>query len=294
MSAWLNKHIKHYFIAPAIVLTLLLLVFPLIYTAYMSLTAWSGSAVQDPRFVGWDNFIRLLTSDARFTAAAGRTLLFTFVTVAVEVALGYAIALLLRRPFTGERLTRTLILLPVVATPVAISMAWLIIYDPNIGVANQFLTAIGFEPQQFLADPGSALQWLMVVDVWQWTPMVALILLAGLTSLPEEPYEAALVDGSTAWQRFRFITFPLMIPAMFAAIVLRMVDSLKTFDIIYATTKGGPGYATETLNTYGFMQAFEYTNFGMASAVIIVFILIVVVITLLTSKGSEIAGRVLK
>ncbi|MFD1507256.1 sugar ABC transporter permease [Georgenia yuyongxinii] len=294
MSTWLNKHIKHVFIAPALLLTLALLVFPLAYTLYMSLTTWSGSAVKAPTFVGVTNFVKLLTTDARFMAAAGRTLLFTFVTVAVEIALGYAIALLLRKPFKGERVTRTLILLPVVATPVAISMAWMIIYDPNIGVANQLFQAIGLQTQQFLADPQGALWWLMVVDVWQWTPMIALILLAGLTSLPEEPYEAALVDGATAWQRFRFITFPLMIPAMFAAIVLRLVDSLKTFDIIYATTKGGPGYATETLNTYGFMQAFEYTNFGMASAVIMLFILIVLVITLITSKGNEMAGRTLK
>ncbi|XBH20450.1 sugar ABC transporter permease [Jonesiaceae bacterium BS-20] len=294
MAEWLDKRIKHVFIFPAIIVTVLLLVFPLIYTVYMSLTSWSGSAIQGPRFIGLDNFTQLLGADDRFGAAAGRTLLFTGVTVAFELVLGYVIALLLRKSFRGERLTRTLILLPVVATPVAISMAWMVIYDPNIGVANQFLQAIGLQAQQFLADPSAALWWLMVVDVWQWTPMIALILLAGLTSLPEEPFEAALVDGASAPQRFRFITFPLMIPVMFAALVLRLVDSLKTFDIIYATTKGGPGTATETLNTYGFMQAFEYTNFGLASAVIILFILIVLVITLITSKGNERAGRVLQ
>ena len=164
---------------------------------------------------------------------------------------------------------------------------------PRPALQNHLLRALGLPTQQFLGDTGMALGWLMIVDIWQWTPMIALILLAGLSALPGDPYEAALVDGATPWQRFRFITFPLMIPALFAAIVLRLVDSLKTFDIIYTMTKGGPGYATETLNTYGFMQAFEYTNFGMASAVIILFISVVLVITLLTSKAQDLASRTL-
>lgn len=293
MSNFLNKHIKHVFIAPAMLLTLALLVFPVIYTVYVSLTSWSGSALRPPSFVGFANFEQLFTTDVRFMDALGRTLLFTLVTVVIELVLGYCIALVLRKAFLGERLIRTIILLPVVATPVAISMAWLLIYDPTTGIANHTLRALGLPTQQFLGDTDMALTWLMVVDIWQWTPMIGLILLAGLTSLPQDPYEAAHVDGASRWQQFRFITFPLMIPAMFAALVLRLVDSLKTFDIIYTMTKGGPGYATETLNTYGFMQAFEYTNFGMASAVIILFIAVVLVITLLTSKAQDLASRTL-
>lgn len=294
VSQFLNRNLKIVFIAPAVLLTLVLLAFPLLYTMYMSMHAWSGSAVRPPTPAGFQNFMLLLTTDVRFMDAVGRTLLFTFVTVTVEVVLGYLMALILRRPFKGERLMRTVILLPVVATPVAISMAWLLIFDPTIGVGNQFLGMLGLPLQQFLGDTQHALWWLMLVDVWQWTPMLGLILLAGLTSLPEEPYEAAIVDGASGWQRFRFITFPLMMPALFAAVVLRLVDSLKTFDIIYTMTRGGPGYATETLNTYGFMQAFEYTNFGMASAVIILFIIIVLVITLLTSKVQDVATRSFK
>ena len=124
--------------------------------------------------------------------------------------------------------------------------------------------------------------------------MMILILLAGLTALPEEPYEAAMVDGASAWQRFWHLTFPLMLPSMFSAIILRLVDSLKTFDIIYSTTKGGPGSSTETLNIYGFLQAFEYTNFGLSSSVIVVFIAIVLAITLLTSRIQNRAEAILK
>lgn len=291
---FINKHIRGAYIAPAMVFTAVVLIFPLVYTGYVSLTAWSGSALKEPRWVEFANYLALFTTDPRFVPAIGRTLLFTAVTVIIEVALGYAIALLLRAPFKGERLVRTIILLPVVATPVAIAMAWMLILDPNIGVGNVALEALGLPRQQFLGDPSTALNWLMVIDIWQWTPMMVLILLAGLTALPEDPYEAAFVDGATAWQRFRHITFPLMLPAMFAAIVLRLVDSLKTFDIIYATTKGGPGTATETLNIYGFMQAFEYTNFGTSSSVIVVFIAIVLTVTLLTSKVQSRAEGVLR
>lgn len=291
---FVDKHLKLLFIAPAMLFTLVVLIFPLIYTGYVSLTAWSGSALKAPRWVGPANYVALFTTDPRFVPTIGRTLLFTVVTVVAEVALGYVIALLLRKPFRGERLIRTIILLPVVATPVAIAMAWMLILDPNIGVGNLLLDVLGVGRQQFLADPRSALGWLMVIDVWQWTPMMVLIILAGLTALPEEPYEAAAVDGASPWKRYWHLTFPLMIPSMFSAIVLRLVDSLKTFDIIYATTKGGPGTATETLNIYGFMQAFEYTNFGTSSSSIVVFIVIVVTVTLVTSRIQAAAEGVLR
>nr|WP_076387750.1 sugar ABC transporter permease [Vaginimicrobium propionicum] len=291
---FVNKHIKTTFIAPAIIYTALVLIFPLLYTVYVSFTAWSGSALNEPRWLGLGNYVAMFTTDPRFVPAIWRTLGFTVVTVFVEVFLGYLVALLLRKPFRGERLVRTVILLPVVATPVAIAMAWMLILDPNIGIMNIVFNQLGLPAQQFLADPKHALGWLILVDIWQWTPMMILILLAGLTALPEDPYEAAIVDGASAWQRFWHLTFPLMLPSMFSAIVLRLVDSLKTFDLIYSTTKGGPGTATETLNIYGFMQAFEYTNFGKSSAVIVVFIAIVLAVTLLTSKVQTQAERVLK
>lgn len=291
---FLNKHIRATFVIPAFIFTAVVLIFPLIYTGYVSMTVWSGSALKDPKWLGFGNYINLFTSDARFVPAVWRTLLFTLVTVVGEVVLGYMAALLLRKSFRGQSVVRTIILLPVVATPVAIAMAWMLILDPNIGLGNIILKSLGFGTQHFLADPSGAIWWLMLIDIWQWTPMMILILLAGLTALPEEPYEAAMVDGASAWQRFWHLTFPLMLPSMFSAIILRLVDSLKTFDIIYSTTKGGTGSSTETLNIYGFLQAFEYTNFGLSSSVIVVFIAIVLAITLLTSRIQNRAEAILK
>lgn len=274
-----ERRFKISFLLPALIVSLALVAFPIVYTLYMSTTTWSGTAFNPPQFTGWENFKTLLEPGSRFLGAAGRTVLFTAVTVAVEVALGYVVALALRKPFRGDGLVRTVALIPVVLTPVAVAMAWMLILDPGIGLAPQLFELIGIHGHQFLSDSSAALWWLMVIDIWQWTPMMVLILLAGLTALPEEQFEAAEVDGASQFQRFTHIAFPLMLPVMFSAIMLRLVDSLKTFDIIYATTKGGPGFATETLNTYAFVQAFEYTNFGSSASIVVGFILIVVAIT---------------
>lgn len=274
-----ERRFKISFLLPALIVSLALVAFPIAYTLYMSTTTWSGTAFNPPRFTGLENFATMLEPGSRFLGAAGRTVLFTAVTVVVEVTLGYIVALALRKPFRGDGIVRTIALIPVVLTPVAVAMAWMLILDPGIGLAPRLLEFFGISGHQFLSDPSAALGWLMVIDIWQWTPMMVLILLAGLTALPEEPFEAAEVDGATLLQRFTHVTFPLMLPVMFSAIMLRLVDSLKTFDIIYATTKGGPGFSTETLNTYAFVQAFEYTNFGSSASIVVGFILIVVAIT---------------
>ena len=146
-----------------------------------------------------------------------------------------AIALLLWRPFRGEKWVRVAILLPLVATPVAVGMMWRLIFDPNIGMANQVLGWVGIAPQPWLAGQHTALPTTIFIDVWQWTPMVVLILLAGLTSLSDEPQEAARIDGASTWQRFRHVTLPLLMPTVIVAILLRGIDALKTFDILYAT-----------------------------------------------------------
>src|SRR5699024_456849 len=146
--------------------------------------------------------------------AVARTLVFTIVAVAAEMLLGVALALLLRRKFRGESIIRTAILLPVLATPVAVGMMWMLMFEPTIGFANEFLSWLGIAPQGWLSNPAQALPSLMFVDVWHWTPMVTLIVLAGLTTLPDEPEEAARVDGASAFQRLMYITLPLLRPIL--------------------------------------------------------------------------------
>jgi multiple sugar transport system permease protein len=156
-------------------------------------------------------------------------------------------------------------------------MMWRLLFEPNIGFVNEMLSWVGIPPQPWLADPSTSLATLTFVDIWQWTPMVALILLAGLTSLPEEPHEAAVVDGANSWQRFWFVTVPLMRPVIIAAVLLRGIDALKTFDILYATKgKGGGAFNdVETLNVYAYGLSFDYNEYGIASAVLILFFLMI-------------------
>jgi multiple sugar transport system permease protein len=156
-------------------------------------------------------------------------------------------------------------------------MMWRLLFEPNIGFVNEFISWFGIPPQPWLANPDTSLATLTFVDVWQWTPMVALILLAGLTSLPEEPLEAARVDGANAWQRFWLIIVPLMWPVIGVAILLRGIDALKTFDLLYATKgKGGGSFNdVETLNVYAYGLSFDYNEYGVASAVLIFFFLMI-------------------
>jgi multiple sugar transport system permease protein len=261
------------FIAPAALVLLLMLVFPFTYTAYLSLHEWFAAG-PPPRFAGVQNYVALL-ADARFLNALARTLIFTALAVSVEVALGIALALMFARPFIGRGPARTIFLLPMVATPVAISLVWLLMFDPATGVLNYLLQLIGLGPSLWVNDSFLALPSLVLVDVWQWTPIVMLMVLGGLTALPSDPFEAARIDGASTWQIFRYLTLPMLRPYIVVAALFRGIDALKTFDSIYVITRGGPGFASETLNLYIYATAFDYLHFGYSSAMLVVFFLIV-------------------
>ncbi|MEW2384362.1 sugar ABC transporter permease [Micromonospora sp. NPDC047707] len=277
-SRWANAHRKWLFAAPAMAFVAVLIIFPVAWTGYLSLTDAEGSVRAESEFIGFQNYLDVLSDTDRFWPAVWRTALFTFVVLLVEVVLGMAIALLLWRPFRGERWVRVAILLPLVATPVAVGMMWRLIFDPNIGMANQVLSWVGIGPQPWLSGQNSALPTTMFIDIWQWTPMVVLILLAGLTSLSDEPQEAALIDGASIWQRFRHVTLPLLMPTVIVAILLRGIDALKTFDILYATKGRGGGsfHEVETLNVYAYGLSFDYNDYGVSSTVLIIFFLIII------------------
>jgi multiple sugar transport system permease protein len=273
-----NRHRKWFLAGPAVAFIVLMVSFPLVYTVWLSLTDAAGSVNRPSDFVGLDNYVRLLTTDPRFWPAVGRTFYFTIGAVAVELVFGMVIALLLRRPFRGERWIRIVILLPLVATPVAVGMMWMLIFQPSIGAANEILRMLGMAPQPWLSSPAQALPTLMFIDVWQWTPMVALILLAGLTTIPEDPDEAARIDGANTWQRFWYVTVPMLAPTIVTAVLLRSIDALKTFDILYATKGKGGGsfHEAETLNVLAYSYSFDYNKYGLSSAVLMIFFILIV------------------
>jgi multiple sugar transport system permease protein len=182
---------------------------------------------------------------------------------------------------------KLLLLLPLVATPVAIGIVWNLFYDPTIGLANYALSILGIPKLAWVSDARTVIAALVVVDVWQWTPMISLIVLAGLAGLSSEPYEAARVDGATERQILWNITLPMVMPTILTAMILRTVDALKTFDIIFAMTGGGPGYSSETLNVLGFKYSFEYFKMGQASVILVFLFAIVLLCSILIMKVRD-------
>lgn len=174
---------------------------------------------------------------------------------------------------------QALMLLPVVATPVALGMVWNLMLEPTIGVGNVLLNALGLPSRAFLSTTSfESMLWLIFIDVWEWTPMVMLIVYGGLMTIPQAPYESALIDGANKWQTFFKITLPLASPTILVAVLMRLIDVVKTYDIIYATTGGGPSFATETINIYGYLNMFSYYRFGKAAAISVLFFIVVMAI----------------
>lgn len=278
-SSFTERNLRILFPLPAIVFIGLLMVFPILYTLYLSFTNWNLTSGMEPTFVGLNSYLRVF-SEPRFLHALGRTFSFTVFAVAIEVVLGVAIALILNRAFVGRSLAKLLLLLPLVATPVAVGIVFNLFYDPTIGLLNFALHALGLPQGRWISSENTVIASLVMVDVWQWTPMITLIVLAGLAGLSEEPVEAARVDGASDWQILRYVTIPMVMPVILMAMILRLIDALKTFDIIFAMTGGGPGYASETLNIMGFKYSFEYFRMGQSSVILVALFIVVLLCSL--------------
>ncbi len=279
LSAFVDRHVLAVFATPAAAFIVLTMAFPVVFTIYLSLTHWVGGANRAPEFVGIDNFVRLLTDDPRFWGATFRTVALTGGAVAAQTIIGVAVAVLLHRKFVLSGLVRSIVLLPMIATPVAVALVWRLMFNPQLGVFNDILQRLGLPQSDWLADPNLALWLVGLVDTWEWAPLIALITLAGLTALPEEPFEAASIDGANGWQRFWHVTLPMVRPIVVVAVVFRLIEALKTFDIILVMTNGGPGFVTETLNIYAYNIAFQYQQLGYAAALLIVFFLLVLLVS---------------
>ncbi len=284
LGRWAHRHARWLFPAPAVLLVAAIVAYPIAYTAWMSAHEWAVSSLTPPRYVGGANYAKLVGEDARFREAVGRTVEFTLVAVAAETLLGLAMALLFNREFWGRGLLRTLAILPMVATPTAIGLVFVMMYHPTLGVANYLVSLVGLAPFRWTYSSQTALYALALVDVWQWTPLIMLIALAGLASLPREPYEAAHLDGASALQAFWHITLPLLRPTLVVAVLFRSIDALKTFDIIFVMTQGGPANASETINLLLFNQAFSYFNMGYASSMAVALFAVVLGAALVLAK----------
>jgi multiple sugar transport system permease protein len=272
-----RRRTYYLFIIPALVVIGAVIIFPWLFTVYMSAFDWKiGSAAH---FVGFENYTNLV-SNRRFLESVVRTFYFTALAVIAPVILGTIAALIFHREFPFRGVLRGVFIMPMMATPVSIALVWTMMFHPQQGVLNYLLSVIGLPPSLWVYSPTLVIPSLVMVEIWHWTPLVMLIVLGGLAALPLEPYESAKLDGATEWQLFRHITLPLVAPFMLVAVVIRTIDALKAFDTIYVITSGGPGTASETINLYLYLQAFAFYNIGNASAVVVIFFIIVLALAM--------------
>lgn len=272
---------EHYlFILPSFIILLLIVVFPTIFLWYVSFTNYDLSmGWENKSWIGLRNYKYLFLEDKDFWYSLKISLFFSGFTVVTEFGLGLLIALLFNRRITGKRLWMSFLIIPMVITPSIVSLIWKLMLNTEYGVLNYLLSLLSIGKINWLGYE-NALWSLILVDIWEWTPFMALILYAGLQALPQEPYEAALVDGASSVQLFRFITLPLMRPIIFISLLLRAIDSLKMFDIVYGLTQGGPGNATELLSLHIYRLGFRHTNWiGRASANAVILLMIVTLLT---------------
>nr|WP_250813247.1 sugar ABC transporter permease [Neorhizobium tomejilense] len=266
------------FVVPALIVIGAVIVFPWVFTLWMSVNSWTLGQAQT--FAGLDNYIRLAT-DFRFWESLWHTLIFTVLAVVAPLFLGTLAALIFDAQFPGRGFLRGVFVMPMMATPVAIALVWTMMYHPQLGVLNYLLSLVGIGPQEWIYNRYSVIPSLVLVETWQWTPLIMLIVLGGLAALPREPYESAEIDGANAWQKFRYLTLPMIAPFLMIGVIIRSIDAIKSFDIIYAMTQGGPGTASETINIYLYNTAFSYYDIGYGSAMAVVFFVIIVALSFL-------------
>lgn len=266
MEQWIEKNLRYILLVPAVLTLLSLTAFPLVYSLIVSFQKFNVGNPAESVFIGLDNFARLL-SDDKFHNALLNTLIFTFLAVSIEFGLGLAVALVLDKYVRGMGIVKTILLIPMMLPPIAVAITWKLIFQPNFGVLNDILVRIGLEPLLWYASFDMAMITIILVDVWEWTPFIFLMLLAGLSSLPAEPYEAADLDGASAWQKFRDLTWPFLRPVVVITVLLRMMDAFRLFDQVYILTRGGPAGATETLSYYLYKVAFRFFDIGYAAAI---------------------------
>jgi len=251
---------------PSVLVLLAATTIPLVGLVVMSTWRLDLTTPYRNRFLGLDNYMRMLT-DARFLEAVWITTLYTVVTVILQVSLGLALALAFFRLVRGMGLLRVVVLMPMILAPIVVGLSWkTLMLSQLYGLVDYAAVLVGFGSTPWLTDARWALVSVIVIHTWQWTPFAFLVFLASLYSLPAEPFEAAMIDRANAWQTFRYLTLPMLRPAIFIVVVLRTMIALRAFEGIYATTGGGPGTATEILNLYAYRVSFNSLSLGYGAA----------------------------
>lgn len=276
--AWRERGAVVLFVLPAITVYVVFVAYPIVTTFYYSLLEWSGFGL--PTFIGFDNF-RTMIGDSLVWRSLWHNAILVVASLGIQLPIGLALALLLFSSIRGTRFFRTVYFMPLLMSTVAVGILWSFIYNPTFGVINNVLGFVGLDALQrgWLGDADTALGAIIAVIAWQYIPFYMILFRAGITSIPEDLYEAAHVDGANSPQRLRFITLPLLRGTIRTAVLLSVIGSLKYFDLIWIMTLGGPSGATELMSTYMVKQAFTRSNLGYGSAIAVVLFLLALCFT---------------
>lgn len=270
----------YFFILPAVAVMAAGLVYPVIQAFYLSFYDWKiGTDFADAPYSGLDHFIRMI-SDEAVHESVWVTFKFGFWTISIEMFLGVSLALLLEKPIRGASVFRTIFILPLMVSPVVVGLIWRYLFDARIGWINYYLMQIGIEPQVWLGDADLAFFAIVFTDIWQWTPFIFIIVIAGLQALPSEVLEASRIDGANWWQQIFLVKLPMIRSILVIALLMRLIDVFRALEVMLILTGGGPGRATELLSLHVYNRAFETQQLGYASAISVLLILIVFVLSL--------------
>ncbi len=286
-----RNYVAYAFMLPAMAVLVLGLLVPLFNAVELSFYEWSmGTPWESKEFIGLDSYWRMLGDEA-VHQSLGVTLRFTFWVLVTEMVLGVALAFLLEKPVRGAAIFRTIFILPLMVSPVAVGLIWRYLYDARIGLIDYFLESIGeaipflqqfgFTRQLWLADPDLALTSIIITDIWQWTPFIFIIVLAGLQSLPAEVTEAAIIDGANWYQIIFRVKLPMIRTIIMVTLLMRVIDVFRALEVIYTMTFGGPGLSTEVLSLHIYKTAFTAQQLGYASTIAVLLMAIILVFTIL-------------
>jgi multiple sugar transport system permease protein len=263
--------------------------YPVIKGFELSFYDWSlGTPIESRKYIGWENFVWAWQDPALFNSIKV-TLIFAAFAVTAELFLGLLIAFLLEKGIKGIAVLRTVFIIPIMIAPVVVGLLWRYLFDANFGLINHIVSLFGFEPIVWLGTPGLALPAIIITDIWQWTPFMFILFLAGLQSLPKDPVEAAQVDGATTWQVIRQVKLPLLAPVIWVAVILRIIDAFRSLEVMFIMTFGGPGRETEVLSLNIYKTAFMSQRLGLAavnSIFLLAFIILLSVAFLIIARPA--------
>jgi multiple sugar transport system permease protein len=262
-----EKYVPWMLLAPTMIIMTLVGFFPLVHSLYISMTSYRPTEIDKPQgFVGLDNYVRAF-SDPLFGHSLLLTGLFTGLSVGLSLVLAVLLAALFNLRLPGFVAMRTIVLIPMLITPIAVGITWRIMMMPDLGVLNFLLAMLGIPPQPWANSATSALMAMVLVDVWQWTPFMFIIIFAGLRALPRSPFEAAAIDGAGPIRTFFSVTLPMLRPVIVVAVLLRVIDAIRTYDTVYIITRGGPDFASDLVSVYLQRANFKFFDLGYGAAI---------------------------